>query len=382
MVDSAIAESVFDAAAGELTAADAARSDQLAARQAELEARGRSLQEHLAEWEAAQVEAQRQLDARAAEIEALRTEFETLRADVQAQRETLDAQCRQWEAEQAETQHQLDPRRDEREVRSESVPVSSKPLSTPANEAANEAVEPSQAKVSEEAPVSLADVLRRLGSSVEALDDEAEDREGAQEGGASTGTREEAVPADPAAPASPKGENEEEESMDAYTARWLARVRGMSEAPAAPARRTSSRPQETAESAEAEARSPAAFAPGLPKAAAGELPLRPAGREIPMDLSRMRALANLSASSALNQHARRLRSAAARSKLLIVAVALAAWAAVLWLGGWPALSRTAFYGASACLIVALYWTVQYALLNARSNARSPSADSPSPPPAA
>ena len=88
--------------------------------------------------------------------------------------------------------------------------------------------------------------------------------------------------------AAPKGENEEEESMDAYTVRWLARVRGTSDVPAALAWRPSSRPQPAAQPAEREAEPAAAPSPILPKGVPGELPPRTAVREVPRVPSGMR----------------------------------------------------------------------------------------------
>ncbi|MCL4191593.1 MAG: hypothetical protein KJZ87_07590 [Thermoguttaceae bacterium] len=83
------------------------------------------------------------------------------------------------------------------------------------------------------------------------------------------------------------------------------------------------------------------------------------------DLRAMRELANLSAQSALNRHTRQTLKRTIRSKLMVALVAVVACGCLGWI--WHAYGRhgATLAAAGLSLLVACYWTVQYAVLTGR-----------------
>ncbi len=95
---------------------------------------------------------------------------------------------------------------------------------------------------------------------------------------------------------------------------------------------------------------------------------RAAAPETPVNLSAMRELANLSAQSAINRHARRTLVSTMYSKLLVAAVALAACGGLSWMWMPSMPGDVTFYAVLLALLVAVYWGywgVHYALLTGR-----------------
>jgi hypothetical protein len=351
-----------------------------------LEAQDRSFNDRREQWEAQRAETQRQLDTRCGELEARGVELEAREAELktrkvefeargaelesrEAELETREAELGTGTTEPAEARRQPDRARpgaapketDERLSQNrgsaEETPHGLQPAQTssePSEATAAGPAGPSNRQASGDAPVSLIDVLRRLGSNIESsagkeeadpaavptAGEAAADRQSADLDGRPSGGR--------AGPG-----NEEEESMDTYTARWLARVRGTSDLPA------------SAPEPEPEPESPRPPESGQETSEPVDFPRRATAREKHIDLSAMRELANLSASSALSNYARRLSSRAARGKLWVAVVTLAAGAAVLWLGGWPEASDLSSRIATVSFVVALFWLAQYASLRGR-----------------
>jgi hypothetical protein len=84
-----------------------------------------------------------------------------------------------------------------------------------------------------------------------------------------------------------------------------------------------------------------------------------------IDLSALRELANQSANSAINFHARGLLVTKMYSKLMFAVMALIAGGCLLWKWQQPSGRDAWFYWAIASFLVAIFWGVQYALLTGR-----------------
>ena len=81
-----------------------------------------------------------------------------------------------------------------------------------------------------------------------------------------------------------------------------------------------------------------------------------------IDLTAMRELANLSAHTAINRHARRVLAGSVTSKLLVTIVGLAGGVALVWIWWTRSLEDLTLYAAVTCFLVALLWGAQYVLL--------------------
>jgi len=106
------------------------------------------------------------------------------------------------------------------------------------------------------------------------------------------------------------------------------------------------------------------MAAGPRREPASALP-RAAAPETHVDLSAMRELANLSAQTAINRHARRTLVGRMHSKLIVAAVAFTACGGLFWMWQRTAPGEVTFYAALFALLVAVYWGVHYALLTGR-----------------
>ncbi|MBU4271540.1 MAG: hypothetical protein KKA28_06730 [Planctomycetes bacterium] len=318
------------------------------ARLAELETQRRSLEQQRRQWQIEQEDTRRKLDEQLAQLTAQT-------ADLEAQRNALAEQRRQWEAERE--QHPA-----AEGYRSEESTPGNEPQAETSDAAGGGETSPTS-KTQElefqtpqkQSPVDLADVFRRVGAKIDFPEAEADAADKPQ--------------AKPPAAAAKNGK--EEESIEEYMNRLMQRVQASSGGSAAPfytppasapaaARRAPAaavvetmEPSSTAPAPAPQRREPAQVAP------------RAEAPEKHANLSAMRELANLSAQNALNRYSRRILVNAMYSKLLVVAVALAAAAGLLWMWktttGW----QTTFYSALVALIVAVYWGVQYALLSGR-----------------
>jgi hypothetical protein len=170
--------------------------------------------------------------------------------------------------------------------------------------------------------------------------------------------------------AKPSGEGEEE-SVDAYMSRLMQRIRSTGDG-----REGSSQTPHSWEAGSAVGQAPAMLpAEPLPQP---ECPLPAAQRREPasvlphaaapernVNLSAMRELANFSAHSAIDRHARRALVSTMYSKLLVAAVALAACGGLSWMWMRSTPGDVTFYAALLALLVAAYWGVHYALLTGR-----------------
>ena len=326
-----------------------AQTEQLQTRLAKLETKRQSLEQQRRQWQIEQEDTQRKLD----EQLALLT---TQAADLEAQRNALAEQRRQWEAEREQ-------RLAAEEYRSEESTLGNEPQAETSDATGGGETSPT-AKTQElefqtpqkQSPVDPADVFRRVGVEIDSPEAEADAADKPQ--------------AKPPAAAATNGE--EEESVEEYMSRLMQRVQASSGGSAAPscvppasapaaARRVSAaapvvetlEPSSTAPVPAPQRREPAQVAP------------RAVMPEKHVNLSAMRELANLSAQNALSRYSRRILVNAMYSKLLVVAVALASAAGLLWIWktttGW----QTTLYLALVALIVAIYWGVQYALLSGR-----------------
>jgi hypothetical protein len=105
--------------------------------------------------------------------------------------------------------------------------------------------------------------------------------------------------------------------------------------------------------------------PAAPQRERVELLPRTAAPKKHIDLSALRELANLSAHSAISQHARRVLIRTIRSKLTVAAVALFSGGALWWMWNFCGAGKMTFYSALLALLVTIYWGVEYALLTGR-----------------
>jgi hypothetical protein len=95
-----------------------------------------------------------------------------------------------------------------------------------------------------------------------------------------------------------------------------------------------------------------------------ELTPRKVAPEKNLDLSAMRELANYSAKSAIDQHARRMMTSVGRNKLLVSIVSTITSLGLIWM--WSvANSSIAFSGAAVSLVIAVFWAIQYLLVSRR-----------------
>jgi hypothetical protein len=251
---------------------------------------------------------------------------------------------------------------------------------SPSSGAEAEPAVPMSAGDTAEAPVNLADVLRRVGADAVLSDDadtpdEPPPRRAAGRAAAET-------------PATPPHDDGGEESINQYMERLMQRVRGgtasetsarWAQSPASSASSDSRRSTET-EATPAEPRHARARATDAKPAAPrdtessqivpAEPRQRPTGNMSPRTvapekgggLAAMRELAQYTAHNALNQHARNQLVTTIRTKLLVTLLGLGTGVALFWLHRRPGANQTALYAAVVSLMVAVIWGIQYATL--------------------
>ena len=314
------------------------RTEELDTRWAELETHRATLETDRHQWQAERAESGNRLTERAEEIESLK-------AELVAQRQTLETDRRQLRAERAE----------------QDLPF--KRRASDADESPSDNPKPSQATPPENArqqtPINLADVFGRMGIAKLLDDDETTQKpddlppraapaQGSDTGQASQG---------------PVRAGDEEESIDDYMTQLLQRVRASATSASAvatappravePVRAPQPEEKDLVSSATSKRREPAQM---LPRAAA---------RESLGDLSAMRAVANVSAQSALNRHSRRQMGLSTRVKLILTLLSLFVSGLLLarwWMAGGNTIM---FYSALTCFVVALFWGIQFAVLTGR-----------------
>ncbi len=222
--------------------------------------------------------------------------------------------------------------------------------------------------VSQEAPLSTLDVLRRMGATVNFADDE--------ESPAPPRASARPVPARPPVE-SPQpspgaghadrhgGRHEDGEAIEQYMSQLLQRMR----APKAeevwgelspPPKADSPTPPPPSPREVAPAASPSA--PTSPNTPSQFVP-RALAPELTADFSAMRALANNTARHALDTHRRGRQVRSTRGKLVVAAIALALSFTLLWLS--TSGSSLVLWSAVTSLLVSVYWGGRYLLLTRR-----------------
>jgi hypothetical protein len=174
-------------------------------------------------------------------------------------------------------------------------------------------------------------------------------------------------------PKIPPHHDGEEESIDDYMTRLMERVRTGGSGPPAPVHQPVGGSQSPAitPAAEPAAAGPAAAGPAAePPQSAPAVTQKPRPKatapravapETQAGLSAMRALANLSAQSAIGQHDRRQLILATRIKLLISLLGATVCVTQFWLWRMPGSSPITLHAGVASLIVTIYWGMQYAI---------------------
>ena len=320
--------------------------EQIDAQRTELDAQREELEQQRQQWQAEHSEAEQQLGRRTEELDARS-------AELQSRRTALDEERRDWETQRAETEEQAGQR--DRHATIESEQIDRAADSQPADQGDSE-------QPSEEAPVDLEAVLRRMGNMGVLRGDEPQ----------------ESSPAEPVADvmapqpeaASLPAADEEEESIDDYMAQLMKRVQTAAQG----AKKTENRPQRRQSESPSEA--PAEQPPSVPPAVQRrrepvEMAPRAAAPERVTDLSAMRELANLSAQTAIDRHTRRTAILTNRSKLLVATVGAVTGGLLLWMWWTIVPSRLVLYAVSTGFAVAGLWGLQYLLLTGRRIVGSP-----------
>lgn len=230
------------------------------------------------------------------------------------------------------------------------------------------------------APVDLAEVFRRIGIAGNLLDiAEEETSDGSSSasttppsterrpGAGSPGTHSEHDPA------------EAEDAIDTYMQQLLQRLRGgqaesHSPRPRKSRRAGSSRAADVSAPTGVRPEPSPSVGPQDDSSTAAELPPSPAAAEattrvLPPEkltgLSAMREVANISAQTALSQHARRMLARTRRFKLLASMTSVFCGIALLWLWGWYGRPLATMLVGLLSLTAGLVWAIQYAVLTGR-----------------
>ena len=385
---------------------------------AELWSEREAFGEEQEKWEAAQFEARKQIEQRAEQLDRQKEALDEQKAALASDRA-------EWESLQAEAETQLAVRAEQLDVRErelderiaefERIPRPSP--NSPAESSFSGGLDFLDAPEREESTNSV-DLFRRMeasaasnthpmdqfselrGSYAEADSEPSESGQTIslrEEGGTRHRSVSEILLADPVIadsfvprseedrsrsyrpPAREAGNAEEEESIEAYMASLLARVgggrsdSGGSTAPAAPAPRSVRRSEElqhtepsrdtsySTEDSEATARSPSHSVVEEPVTARTSGP-RTRAPERAVDLVTLRELANLSAQTNLDTHARSRLMKSVHAKLGIVAVALGTAGFLFYRWHVSPGSHTYYYMGLAVVLIAILWGVQYAAI--------------------
>ncbi|MEN6556808.1 MAG: FHA domain-containing protein [Thermoguttaceae bacterium] len=369
----------WEATHQETVAGLATQNEQISAALADLQAQKQLLAEQQRQWESERQES-------AAEIAERSKQLAAQVAGAEVERQSLDGQRQQWQLEQTDAQRQLNQQRESLNAEKaelaakqtaleeqrqtwecQRAAAASEPAtSEPAAESETTEPEPTFELPAAKAPVDLAEVFRRVGATVDLVDE----------------SQDPTIEPAPASTLSPYREpqknsatsavaaNGDEESIDDYMSRLMKRLRSASGDAVAPAyvlspSQSSANASDTAKPL-AETERPPISEPSIPAGAAPvELSPRAVAPERNVDLSALRELANLSAQSAISQHARQMLVHAMYSKLAVMLVALATGTTLLWMWKTLGAAQTTFYSALVALLVAIYWGMEYALLSGR-----------------
>jgi hypothetical protein len=359
----------WEAQQGQTAAEAAEQNQQLAARVAELEAQGQALNEQRQQWQIERDDLQSQLGQRGDQLASLQAELESSQKATDEARAQLAAGQQVWEEERRCWANKQEAAAAEAAARLQesAVEQAAEPETKPETPLACE-------KPSEAAPVSLADVLRKVGAAALLDEDSTPAEENVEDVETTPVARRRATdtpPAPEAKPAAPAHREGDDESIDDYMSRLMERLRVGGGGSGSPSQRPQSvAPRVTPESprpAETQSREAKPAAVEKPVAAASrpsepvEMAPRAVAPETQIGLSAMRELANLSAKSALGQHARRQLIISMRTKLVIAVMGAATAAWMLWLWGKPGTTIMTLYSGVAGLVVALFWGIQYAV---------------------
>ena len=354
------------------------QTQQLEARLADLDTQREAFQQQRSQWETEQARAQREIDQRAEQLDARQGEFD-------ARRKSTEEECRQWDAERIEVERQLRERAEQLDARQAELDAQDQALQQQRRrqwEAEQAAVQVGQdgpaedvgqpegvqsEQPSEGSPVDTAEVLRRLGVTPLLPDDEP--REQAAPELERAGNEISDSPPPPQEPAA------EEESVDEYMARLLERIQaetGGSTQPAVPSRASRSVTKEADPAASTSNASESPQGPSPSQAAEAmrrepvEISPRAVAPEKVVDLTAMRELANVSAHTAIDRHAKEELSRATGNKLLVTLVGLVTGAVLIW---WMSRSSESndltISAAVAGFLVAAIWGYQYITLIGR-----------------
>jgi hypothetical protein len=211
--------------------------------------------------------------------------------------------------------------------------------------------ETKQEKPSGRAPLESAEVFRRMGI---AIPEDNEDSPQPGQTAAETQTDTLAAEAPPT-----DRPSSEEESLDDYMSRLMERVRDRSWKVGLPGT------PKTAAEARQSASPPAETKPvEKPLAPGGLLPLSVTpGKKV--DLTKLRALANLSAKQAIHTHTQKQIRGLSRGKLVVTLAAGLAGGLLVLLSRLLPVGEFALYAGALGLLAAIVWGMQYAVLTGR-----------------
>jgi hypothetical protein len=337
------------------TQADSSR-ESLDARQAELNAqredldmRRRELEERQQRWQRECEQRRQSLEDYSTQVDSRQAELQAEQAELEAARQAFEEQQRQWEAEESQR---------EQPPESQSVELPPTELDVP-REMASEPVSASPSSPSA-GTSSVVEILRRLGKMPTFDEDKGEPKESQHETlnlNANQAADRRGSECQSNRQDEESGEGEEE-SIDDYMDRLMKRVRKGASEPDRPKDKASTRNAPRGKSAAAEA-VPNASPSRLKNHEQAKMSPRAVAPEKPVDLAAMREVANLSAQTALDQHARRLRERTSFLRLIVAIVALIAGCALFWLWRYAAPSLLTFIAAQVSFAISLLWGIQY-----------------------
>ena len=229
----------------------------------------------------------------------------------------------------------------------------------------------------------LASILERMGrTDLLRDDDDSDDGDSGDDGQpspfpageAAAPNRADATGGAPADSSSAGSSDADDESVDEYMADLLRRVRGESEGASQPADAATQSKREKVkrpvpyESVVADEQSIDATASERSepsKRSRASLAPRARAPEDMAGLTAMRELANSTARTAVDRHARQVLEQAQKSKLLVAFVGAAMGAALFWMWSGKDGQPLTYYAALVSLLIAGLWLVQYAILTGR-----------------
>ncbi|MDZ7620066.1 MAG: hypothetical protein U1E05_23945 [Patescibacteria group bacterium] len=344
-------------------------------------------------------ERRNRLDEEQQRLEGERTRLEADRASLIESRETLQRDCEEWERTRRQREEQFADREAEldalaAEVRAERL-AAQRDEEAPHDEETRYDTEAQSAEVAdaeedgdeedevaaeprEEPPVTLADVLRRLGKGDVLLDDEDDLNEAevasphtplARRGGERSPSAESRFSTQSATGSVHEAEGDDDVSVDEYMSQLMHRVRGTTPQQAGSRRASTDRPEQSDRPDRSEpSRPPASEVERQPNS---EKPIKPAKMKprgpAPerTGFAAMRELANVSARAAVDQHARRQMVSIGRSKLAVTGTAGVTSALLFWLWATYLPIGVTLVGAITSFAIAVLWGLQYAVVTGR-----------------